>query len=211
MSKFKRAYSDADKQQREEMIIDAAQDLLMEKSFHSINMSEIARHSNLAKGTVYLYFQTKEELFLTLFVRQFGEWMDIVETQIKALDETADKQDVIRILVTTTTQNRQLIRLAALTNIIFEHNISYEKTLEYKIWLNEKVGYLGKIIEQLLKLQPTQGYLLLYRLYVFVIGLENLANPTPIAQQVYENEPMLPHPDFETELTTLMTLVIDAL
>lgn len=211
MALKKRAYSDEEKQQREQMIIDAAQQLLMEKSFHSINMSEVARTANLAKGTVYLYFQTKEELFLTLFERQFAQWLEDVETQLNKLTSPAPKEAVVDILVQTISQNRQLVRMAALTNIIFEHNISYEKARAYKLLLHEQVIHLGAILDSLLNLDPPSGIQLMYRIYVFVIGLENIANPAPVAQEVYARNPSLQHPDFETELTALITMAIDAI
>lgn len=211
MPKIKRATSDKEKQQREQMIIDAAQQLLMEKSYHSINMNEIARTANLAKGTVYLYFQTKEELFLTLFERQFGVWLDTVEADLRALDANARKSDVVGILVHRTAENRQLIRLSALTNIIFEHNISYDKAREYKYWLAERVNHLGQVLDQVLGLASPQGFHVLYRLYVFVIGLEHIANPAPVAQELYANEPELAHPDFEQELRALVTMVVENL
>lgn len=208
MSLKKRAYSDEEKQQREQMILDAAQQLLMQKSYHSINMSEIARAANLAKGTVYLYFQTREELFLTLFERQFAHWIDTINQGLKGGNLT--KTDVIRIFVETTANNRQLIRLAALSNIIFEYNISYDKALEYKLRLYDSVEHLGAAVERVLGLQERQGAQLLYRLYVFVIGLENIANPAPISREVYANNPTLSHPDFETELTALVTMLIES-
>lgn len=211
MTLKKRAYSDEEKQQREEMIIDAAQQLLMEKSFHSINMSEIARTANLAKGTVYLYFQTKEELFLTLFERQFGQWLEDVEAQLKRLSPPVEKDAVVDILVQATSQNRQLVRLTALTNIIFEHNISYDKAKDYKQWLVDQVAYFSTILEPLLNLEPEQGIQFMYRFYIFVVGLESIANPAPIAQEVYAKNPSLGHPDFETELAALISMTIDAL
>lgn len=211
MTLKKRAYSDEEKQQREEMIIDAAQQLLMEKSFHSINMSEIARTANLAKGTVYLYFQTKEELFLTLFERQFGQWLEDVEAQLKRLSPPVKKDAVVDILVQATSQNRQLVRLTALTNIIFEHNISYDKAKDYKQWLVDQVAYFSTILEPLLNFEPEQGIQFMYRFYIFVVGLESIANPAPIAQEVYAKNPSLGHPDFETELAALISMTIDAL
>ena len=140
MALKKRAYSDEEKQQREQMIIDAAQHLLMQKSFHSINMNEVARTANLAKGTVYLYFQTKEELFLTLFERQFDEWLDVVESRLNKLTAPAETDAVVDVLVQTTVDNRQLLRLASLANSIFEHNISYDKAKDYKLWLADGQG-----------------------------------------------------------------------
>ena len=207
----KRAYSDEEKQQREQMIIDAAQQLLMEKSYHSINMNEVARSANLAKGTVYLYFQTKEELFLTLFERQFEAWLEEVEVQLIALASSVTKEAVIDILVQTIAQNRQLVRLAALTNIIFAHTISYEHARDYTTLLHSQIVDLGIILEPLLGILPPSGTQLLYRIYVFVVGLESIANPAPVAKEVFAKNPSLQHPDFETELTALITMAIDAL
>jgi len=210
MPKSKRAYSDAEKQQREQKIIDAAETLLRNKSYSTINMSEIARTADLAKGTVYLYFQTKEELFLTLFQRKFGAVMESIRETLSALETPASKTQIRDILVQKTTQERQLIRLMALTNIIFEHNISYDKAREYKLWLTQSAFGVGQVLDEKLELETGQGLQILYRLYVFVVGMENIANPPPIIQQVYEDEEMLQHPDLEEELEALLTLVLDA-
>lgn len=207
----KRAYSDEEKYQREQLILDAAQHLLMEKGFHDINMSEVARTAKLAKGTVYLYFQTKEELFLTLFERHFGTWLDTVEARLNELTAPIHKQTIVDILIDNTVKNRQLIRLAALSNIIFEHNISYDKAYLYKVGLHERIEYLGNLLANKLDLQLEQGILILYRLYVFVIGLENIANPAPVSQAVYNNNPALTHPDFADELRILVAMVINSL
>lgn len=211
MAKLKRAYSEKEKHEREQKIIDSAQQLLMAKSYSTINMSEIARTAELAKGTVYLYFQTKEELFLALFERKFGLWLDQVKSELSALPTPSEKSQIIDILVRNTTSDHQLIRLSALSNLIFEHNISYEKARNYKLWLYQHIGDVGTILEDKLKLQAGQGVQLLYRLYVFVIGLENVANPAPVTQAVYDNEPSLTHPDFESELRALVTMLFNSL
>lgn len=207
----KRAYSDAEKQEREQKILDAAETLLAEKSYSSINMSEVARTADIAKGTLYLYFQTKEELFLTLFQRKFSVLMDGIKTEISALDTPVDKYAVRDIFVQRTIGEKQLMRLLALSNIIFEHNISYEKAREYKLSLGQFAFDMGTLLEEKLNLKDGQGLQVMYRLYVFIVGMENLANPAPIIQQVYENETDIQHPDLEQELTDLLTLVLDAL
>ena len=47
---------------RKEKILQAATQLLTEKSFNEISLSEIARRSGLAKGSVYYYYKTKDDL-----------------------------------------------------------------------------------------------------------------------------------------------------
>lgn len=44
-------------------ILDAAYSLFGSKGFYETKMSEVAEQAGIAKGTVYLYFKSKEELF----------------------------------------------------------------------------------------------------------------------------------------------------
>src|SRR3954462_1610964 len=44
-------------------IVHAALDVFVEKGFAAARMDEIARRAGVTKGTVYLYFPSKEDLF----------------------------------------------------------------------------------------------------------------------------------------------------
>jgi len=63
----KRARSEDEKEGRRAAILDAARNYVAESGFDVVTMSGLARRAGLAKGTLYLYFRTKEELFLSLF------------------------------------------------------------------------------------------------------------------------------------------------
>ena len=47
-------------------ILDAAMELFVEKGFAGTRMEEIAQRAGVTKGTVYLYFESKEALFRTV-------------------------------------------------------------------------------------------------------------------------------------------------
>jgi AcrR family transcriptional regulator len=51
---------------REREIIDAARELFFEKGFDSTSVDEIAARLELSKGTIYLYFGSKEELYFAV-------------------------------------------------------------------------------------------------------------------------------------------------
>lgn len=55
-----------EKQARKNAILDAALVLFSEKDFHEVTVDEIADHVGLSKGTLYLYFENKEHLFLSI-------------------------------------------------------------------------------------------------------------------------------------------------
>jgi len=56
-----------------ESIIRAAQDEFMSRGFKGTSIESIAKAARIAKGTVYLYFDTKEEVFRAVS-RQFIAW-----------------------------------------------------------------------------------------------------------------------------------------
>jgi len=49
-----------ERQQRIDLILDAAEEVLLEKGFRNATMEEIAERAELSKATLYIYFKTKE-------------------------------------------------------------------------------------------------------------------------------------------------------
>ena len=58
-----------EKLQRRNDIIDAAEKLFFSRGFESATMDEIAEMAELSKGTLYLYFKSKEDLQFAIFMR----------------------------------------------------------------------------------------------------------------------------------------------
>lgn len=202
MASTKRAYSDEAKQEREAKIIAAAETLLTEKGYYAINMDEVAHAVGLAKGTLYLYVKTKEELFLKVFERQSELWRDEIEQSLVETDSS--KGSLIELLVKTTASKPLFTRLVALSPIIFEYNISLEQLREHKLWVSGNLYRLGNLIETKFKLRPMQGTHLLLKTFIIVAGLEGFAHPSPITREVYDSEPTIVTIDFDSELRTLL-------
>ena len=57
------------KEIRKELIIDSAEDVIRRDGFEQATMDEIARQAELAKGTLYLYFKNKTEIYLAVHIR----------------------------------------------------------------------------------------------------------------------------------------------
>ncbi|HID32489.1 MAG TPA: TetR/AcrR family transcriptional regulator [bacterium (Candidatus Stahlbacteria)] len=55
---------------REDQILDAASKVFMEVGYSRATVEKIAKRAKVAKGTVYLYFKNKEDLFISLLARQ---------------------------------------------------------------------------------------------------------------------------------------------
>jgi AcrR family transcriptional regulator len=200
MTNIKRAYSEEAKQQREDKIILAAQALLLERGYHVINMDQVAQAAGLAKGTVYLYFRTKEALFLTVFERQAAAWADEIAQTLAHNTGDSSQDGLIDVLVTSLADKPLLTRLVALTPIIFEYNITLEQARDHKLWVFGNLDRIGALIDTRFHLRQMQGIQLLYRMFMAVAGLDGFAHPSPITQQVYAQEATIPRVDFASEL-----------
>ena len=62
----RRAVSEEDKSQRRDQIVAAAKEVFARKGFHDTTIADIARRAGLAYGSVYWYFESKDELFHAL-------------------------------------------------------------------------------------------------------------------------------------------------
>ncbi|MCX6120867.1 MAG: TetR/AcrR family transcriptional regulator [Ignavibacteriales bacterium] len=58
-----------EKEHRKEEILDAAQKVFFEKGLVMATMDEIAESAELSKGTLYIYYKSKEDLYLTVMMR----------------------------------------------------------------------------------------------------------------------------------------------
>lgn len=72
------------KEARPGELLEAALDLFVEKGFAATRAEEVAKRAGVSKGTLFLYFQSKEELFKAVVMENLGgrftEWNQEFET-----------------------------------------------------------------------------------------------------------------------------------
>jgi TetR/AcrR family transcriptional regulator len=71
-----------EKESRREEILNAAQKVFFEKGLQLSTMDEIAEAAELSKGTLYLYYRSKEDLYLAVMVRGMGLLADMFQHTI---------------------------------------------------------------------------------------------------------------------------------
>lgn len=77
-------------EERESQILNAAEQVFTEKGFASARMEDIAENTGLSKGTLYLYFKSKDGLIAAVLDRLFKAIMDQF-TPSKSEDLTASE------------------------------------------------------------------------------------------------------------------------
>src|SRR5262249_35351087 len=72
-----------DNDEREQQILDAAAAVIIRQGYDKTTMSDIAHEAGASRGTVYLYFKGKEEIFEALALREWAlyarSWLDYIE------------------------------------------------------------------------------------------------------------------------------------
>lgn len=97
--------------QRQEMLA-AGLDLFSRKGYHNVSMHEIAAQAEFAIGTLYKFFQNKEELYKALVLELCGEFEDSI---MRAIEQPQDEVEKLRSYVRAKTEvfrrNLPFIRL----------------------------------------------------------------------------------------------------
>ena len=204
----KRAISEEQKQARREHIQETALNLFKSKSFSEINMDSIAKEAKVAKGTVFFYFETKEELFLAITKNKFLDLFESINNSlIKMIGNNPSKNDLINIIISYLSENSILTRLIAILNTTLEKNINYVTTFEFKKMMYDNIFKTGMLIEKCLpSLAPGYGVKIMMWVYVLIIGIQHVTDPTPIAKEVIENEGLK---DFNIKFDDLFKEMID--
>jgi len=72
-------------------IIDAATRVFARKGFYQAKISEIAREARVADGTIYIYFQNKDDILISLFEEQMKGVLDNMIARISAEPDPVKK------------------------------------------------------------------------------------------------------------------------
>ena len=206
-----RARRDEDKQARRRHILDETLLLWNEQTFAALTMAKVAERCALAKGTLYLYFATKEELLLVLLEELLTEWFDALDAALDTADQPWDAARVARTIGLVTAERTALTRLLAIGEGILEYNITEARARAYKGMMLARAGATGARLERRLPfLAAGEGLLILIRVHALATGLRQMADPAPIVREVLASPELWPlRVEFGPALTeTLIALVL---
>jgi len=165
--RYQRARRDAEKAERREAILAAAGALLRATGFEGFSMSVLARKTGIAKGTLYLYFETREEVLLALYVERLAAWARALAA---GLHEGMGDDAFVALFQATALADPSFLALRARLESVIEHNVSLERLVEAKRAMRDLVGELAPRVERALGLRPGTGARLLVSLAALQLG-----------------------------------------
>jgi AcrR family transcriptional regulator len=72
-----------DRQQRADRILDTARDLLLSWGYRRVTIDELARRAGVGKGTIYLHWRSREEVFQAVSAREAAAMADGIVDAIR--------------------------------------------------------------------------------------------------------------------------------
>lgn len=72
-------------------IINAATKVFARYGYHQTQVSKIAREAQVADGTIYLYFKSKEDILISLITEKLGEMVALVEEKVAQQQAVEEK------------------------------------------------------------------------------------------------------------------------
>src|ERR671913_1127102 len=72
-------------------LLDAAEEVFGRKGFHETTLKEVAELAEFSVGSVYSFFQNKDDLFLNVFIRRGAELVPAMEDAVAGDDPPLDQ------------------------------------------------------------------------------------------------------------------------
>lgn len=164
---LKRARTEGQKHFRRQQILDAAEKHFLDVGYEAFSMANLAKLSGVVKGTLYLYFKTREEVFLTLYNQALVRWSHVFLSRLS--DEMSD-QAYVKTLYTTAMADGSFVPLLTRLEHVIEHNVSIESLIESKRHFIARVDEIASVSAPILALSQAQSLEMVKTMGVLLVG-----------------------------------------
>ena len=156
---------------RREEIVNACEKLYQTMSFKDITLKEIGKEVPFSRPTIYNYFQTKEEIFLALFAREYDRWNEELAAILNKNDRLSP-QRLAEAIAASLAKRQQLLKLLSMNNYDMEANSRPTMLTAFK----KSYGASLRLMESLLQkfcpeMTAAEVQHFLYMFFPFMFGI----------------------------------------
>jgi len=157
--------------QKREEIINACEQLYQTMSFREITLKEIGNITSFSRPTIYNYFETKEEIFLALFQREYDRWNEDL-TAILNGNERLSKKELADRIADSLAGREQLLKLLSMNNYDMEANSRQELLNTFKQSYGRSMHLVCMLMEKFcpdMNVTDIQNFI--YTFFPFMFGI----------------------------------------
>ena len=179
MQPMQRARSETAKLEREDAILTATEILLRQSGYEAMTMQAVATAAGLAKGTLYLYFTSREALVLAVHSRLFDRWIDrfaIHQPELTGFDGFC--RDFSRHYA----DDPLFLQLAGFANALLEPHLDREAYIKSKRGMARRVKRLAGLVCQQFSIAPAAAQKLIWGFLTIAGGTAQMTVRPPVAK-----------------------------
>ncbi|MFG1497151.1 TetR family transcriptional regulator [Saccharospirillum sp. HFRX-1] len=185
---MKRARAPEQKAARRQALLSAAARCFVDNNHQLPSAAQVAEAAQVAKGTVYLYFSTKEAIFLGLLGEHLQQLLSAIRQPVR--EESIARRLTARVLDYIEAEP-SFLPLSAQLQGTLQQNLDQPMLMEFKRQLAQNLIDSGHWLDQTYKLQAGTGSRSLLHCYAAMVGLWQLLQWPPVLADQAES------PDFE--------------
>ena len=176
----RRAVTDAQKQFRRKEILSGARRYFETVGYESFSMAQLASQLGIVKGTLYLYFPTKEAIILALFGRALEDWSEAMKAR---LAKPITDQQFLKAFYDTAMADPILVPLLIRLQHVIEHNVSIPLLIDSKRHFKACLGAIADRAGPALSFAEPQANELIWSLGVLLSGAAQSDQGPSVSQE----------------------------
>ena len=156
---------------KREEIINACEQLYHTMSFREITLKEIGNITSFSRPTIYNYFETKEEIFLALFQREYDRWNEDLTAILNSREEMT-KAELSEKIASSLAGREQLLKLLSMNNYDMEANSRQELLTVFKQSYGRSMHLMCLLLEKFcpdMRVTDIQNFI--YTFFPFMFGI----------------------------------------
>ena len=187
------------KNSKADLIVDVAQRLFAKYGFKKTTIDEIAHSAHIAKGSIYYYFGSKEDIFRAVLDKENRLWSQKVR---EVINRASTPQEKLRAYLVT--RMKYLSKLTNFYSALREEYLEHYAFIENirKRYFREEIEIVKAILEEGVKKGIFKVEELGLTAFVIVAALKGLEYPWTME---------IPMPDIEKSIDFLLKMLFNGL
>jgi AcrR family transcriptional regulator len=185
---FRRARKPEERELRRETILAAAAELFDAEGPQGAGLNAIAAKAGFTKSNVYRYFESREDVLLSLFLAELEQFIPALEQRFSGI-APGDLDAVAAAIAAGFIGRPRLASLSAIVSTTLEQNISEQAVMALKRGMAALLGRAAAVIQTRLPGSTLEDCAWLVSMVgTLVAGMWPAANPSDTARRVLAME-----------------------
>ena len=171
---------------RREEIINACEELYKKENFNDITLKQIGEKTTFSRTSIYNYFQTKEEIFLALFQREYEKWIEDLN-KIYEENEKLTTEELANKLAHTIEKRPTLLKILAMNLYDMEDNSKMEALVEFKQAYGDSIKAVKRCLDKfVINMNEEEKTNFIFSFFPFMYGIYPYAVVTAKQKEAME-------------------------